>query len=815
MLAVDVTLNGNVLEIDITEADEIVTVDTDGTDIEVFAANGVETGDLLVDASFVDRIEVTSSDSEDNQTVEFTGTDAFVLADGLLVSSDIENTDFQIGAGVTGVDNNSIDVNSTDSVIVDELLETNGADIDLDDGGAAITLGFDMSTSGGNIDLDGASTVSVLFDSFLDSGGGSIFLGGTTIDGDSLLDLDGGAGGFIDLSGAEITSTGDIIAFVDTASSGTTSIDASGAVFDGPFFVELATFGGGVNIAGAEFFGVDVLVGTNGGDVDASGGQFITSSFDFQTGGGDALLDDSVTDQANLASVQTNGGDISLLDASIDDVFDVVLDSRFTNGFLGGDIDLTGAQLGAVFPIGLTQIRSGFGGILLEDTNIFTDGDDVVLLGEVTVLDDSLIDTEDGEDNDSGTVDLSSTTIDAGDQDSGRRLFIDPTTDGAFFVGDVLLPSGFTETGAFSQFGFTFQEFDSNGPNGGPVYVRVDGNAISRFDFGDAPDSYGTLLASDGARHDVLGGDLRFGVERDPEDDGLPTADALGDDLDFVADEDGIEFVTDLIAGEIARVQVTTNQDGMIDAFIDFNNDGDFDEANEKIFDSRFLEAGTRELQFTVPAGAEQNVDTYARFRISTQGGLAATGPADDGEVEDYTVSLGEPVVTPAAPIIIDNSDGAPEYTEAGDNVELTKGGQVANQDWRDGALSGAFQGDYRFSYAGTGADTATYTFDIVEDATYSVGVTWVEGGNRATDAPYEIFVNNVSVANFEFDQTQDPSSFALSSGSFATAENGGTALEFVLTAGDTLEVVLSDDISGDDDTVVIADAVRIFDVTS
>ncbi|HEX8203848.1 MAG TPA: GEVED domain-containing protein [Isosphaeraceae bacterium] len=40
-----------------------------------------------------------------------------------------------------------------------------------------------------------------------------------------------------------------------------------------------------------------------------------------------------------------------------------------------------------------------------------------------------------------------------------------------------------------------------------------------------------------------------------------------------------------------------------------------------------------------VPAGATLGV-TYARFRLSTAGGLTPTGAAADGEVEDFRVTL-------------------------------------------------------------------------------------------------------------------------------------------------------------------------------
>ena len=58
------------------------------------------------------------------------------------------------------------------------------------------------------------------------------------------------------------------------------------------------------------------------------------------------------------------------------------------------------------------------------------------------------------------------------------------------------------------------------------------------LDFGDAPDSYKTLLASDGPRHALgLVGSYLGIFPPDFENDGHPTADATGDDLSGSADE--------------------------------------------------------------------------------------------------------------------------------------------------------------------------------------------------------------------------------------------------------------------------------------
>ncbi len=50
--------------------------------------------------------------------------------------------------------------------------------------------------------------------------------------------------------------------------------------------------------------------------------------------------------------------------------------------------------------------------------------------------------------------------------------------------------------------------------------------------------------------------------------------------------------------------------------------------------------AGDNDLHFIVPPTTTAGLVTYARFRFSNQAGLSFTGPAFDGEVEDYEVTI-------------------------------------------------------------------------------------------------------------------------------------------------------------------------------
>ena len=191
------------------------------------------------------------------------------------------------------------------------------------------------------------------------------------------------------------------------------------------------------------------------------------------------------------------------------------------------------------------------------------------------------------------------------------------------------------------------------------------------MDFGDAPDSYPTLFADDGARHGNAGDYL--GREIDvTESDGLPTPDALGDDTTGRDDEDGVVFTSAIAVGVTATLEVELNSTvastSPLNAWLDFNGDGDWNDVGEQIFSDESIQTGINDLAFAVPAGAVAG-STYARFRVDAGGGLAPSGAAPDGEVEDYRVLILGP---PSAPTAVTGTPGngqaavswtAPVYT--------------------------------------------------------------------------------------------------------------------------------------------------------
>ncbi len=187
----------------------------------------------------------------------------------------------------------------------------------------------------------------------------------------------------------------------------------------------------------------------------------------------------------------------------------------------------------------------------------------------------------------------------------------------------------------------------------GPVDALED-RVLLASDFGDAPAPYPVTQASNGARHEVAGPTL--GQMIDAEADGANSSLASGDG----ADEDGVVFGAVNAGRTDGSVVVKVRNaalGGRIDAWVDFNGNGSWSDPGEKIIDSVAVTNNTdRRFTFSVPANAVIGT-SYARVRVSTAGGLAPTGAAPDGEVEDHKVTIGlaSPVLTaPAAAANVD-----------------------------------------------------------------------------------------------------------------------------------------------------------------
>ena len=193
----------------------------------------------------------------------------------------------------------------------------------------------------------------------------------------------------------------------------------------------------------------------------------------------------------------------------------------------------------------------------------------------------------------------------------------------------------------FDQRGTPFQRVVGTGTDIGAFETQS-------IDFGDAPDSY-----PGDASHRAIGPQL--GDNRDGDLRRSASEFATGDDTTGDDDEDGVLFGT-IVPGTMAGINIDLqNAEGalvgaLVDAWIDFNGDGDWDDAGEKILTDEPVTQGLQTKNYPVPAGSTVGT-TFARIRVSTEGGLSPTGPAPDGEVEDYAVTIGAIGATPTATI--------------------------------------------------------------------------------------------------------------------------------------------------------------------
>lgn len=164
-------------------------------------------------------------------------------------------------------------------------------------------------------------------------------------------------------------------------------------------------------------------------------------------------------------------------------------------------------------------------------------------------------------------------------------------------------------------------------------------------DYGDAPSSYGDPSA------EIVDG-TSLGATVDGEDASQPSGSADGDDNNGLDDEDGVVFINSTASctgttGNTETVEVTVMQsefnDMFINAWIDFNDDGDFD-SNERIINNHTVNNSanlqTFSFDYSVPSDAKLGA-TYARFRLSNATISSATSyTSSGGEVEDYEYTV-------------------------------------------------------------------------------------------------------------------------------------------------------------------------------
>jgi VCBS repeat-containing protein len=127
----------------------------------------------------------------------------------------------------------------------------------------------------------------------------------------------------------------------------------------------------------------------------------------------------------------------------------------------------------------------------------------------------------------------------------------------------------------------------------------------------------------------------------------IPHATTVGSEAN---DEDGVRFDGVFVPGRATQIVVTVSGgNGMLDAWIDWNNNGRFDPGEQVLINEPVFE-GENRLAIITPESIDiDDVPYYtsARFRLSPSGGLASYGLGVGGEVEDYRIRI----MTNTAPV--------------------------------------------------------------------------------------------------------------------------------------------------------------------
>ncbi len=241
--------------------------------------------------------------------------------------------------------------------------------------------------------------------------------------------------------------------------------------------------------------------------------------------------------------------------------------------------------------------------------------------------------TTDGAENLIGNIGVTG-TFGAGYFDVNGYYYISRNSDGHIFRIDLSDP----ESGSYPAELFATGPY-SNQNDGARCANAPVIDEDSTIDFGDAPSSYSTLLDDNGPRHAIDGITYLGAVSPDGEQDGF--VGQLSDNKAGYQDEDGVGFVTAIEAGLDSIVVVNASTSGVLNAWIDWNKDGDFADSNEHVFNNTPLSEGDNTLFFTVPNDVTMG-ETWSRFRFSQQSDLSYVGGAQSGEVEDHPVIISE-----------------------------------------------------------------------------------------------------------------------------------------------------------------------------
>ncbi|WP_341489616.1 GEVED domain-containing protein [Photobacterium damselae subsp. damselae] len=265
---------------------------------------------------------------------------------------------------------------------------------------------------------------------------------------------------------------------------------------------------------------------------------------------------------------------------------------------------------------------------------------------------------------------IPATSVAGGELEDGRyhiaQFEWDPTTNQFTYYMDGVMVGQFTRDirndigNNMVRFGFTGSTGDGYNLQKG-CFTKAPN--VLGSDLGDAPDTtvgtginnYTTTYENDGAQHVQADTDdnglidLRIGNLWDADLGDLQDIGAIADDNNNFDDEDGVTLVQSATKGENFDITVNVVEDSgrtstgqRLYAWLDFNLDGDWDDAGEQVVADTSAAIGNNSYSVPIPAGAVVGY-SYLRVRLCSDVGCnSPIGLANDGEVEDYRVLISD-----------------------------------------------------------------------------------------------------------------------------------------------------------------------------
>lgn len=204
--------------------------------------------------------------------------------------------------------------------------------------------------------------------------------------------------------------------------------------------------------------------------------------------------------------------------------------------------------------------------------------------------------------------------------DVDGNFYISRNSDGHVFIIDI---DQINPAATFFAYGPSASQNDGARCAVAPV---IDESIAATTDYGDAPDSYGTTLFSNGARHGISNIYLGNTITTEHNAKVYPKTDQ----------DDGITFLTPLLSGSDSLIEVKVTGAGYLNIWGDWNRDGKFT-SDEKLISDKYMDNATEVFLVNTPMSA-LNGFTWTRARFTSITSIVASGGVADGEVEDYRV---------------------------------------------------------------------------------------------------------------------------------------------------------------------------------